>query len=287
MNRSSKTVPIFLLVGVIAAAILRFFQYVSIIDYKTGFFVSGGEAAGALIYILLGILSAVLIVLLIIGKKRGEAAYTVASDGMGSHATQALGASELAAACLFGLHAINSGTVLTTICAGAIAIFLVASGFIQLKNIVPPAITGHLKIVCAILLFPILAEFYESDLIMHRRSDKLIVIIGYIFIGAFFASISRFYSRLETPNSRMRELITSGMTFIITSAHTLPKMLAYAFGGTVVSGMSGIDLIITAAMLMSYTFICTLFFTTKSKDIIPVVYEDEEKKEEEDDASLE
>ncbi len=302
--KSRLILPIFLLVGVIAASVLRFFQYVSLIDFSTGFFFEGSEFAGILIYILMGIVAAVSVVLLIIGRKNGGTPYTVASDGMGSHATQVLGISELIAAILIfilfigkadlslsitfniGLHFSNLVGVFSTqisaglsvpgiISSGGIAVILFVSGLLQLKNIVPPAITGHIKIVAAALMFPIIAEYYENDLIMHQRSDKLIVMLAYIMLGAFFASVSRFYSRIETPNSRMRELITSVMTFIICSVHVLPKLLAYAFGGTAVKGMSEPDLIVSAGVLISGAFIATLFFTKKTKDIIPVLYEEE------------
>ena len=273
--KSRLILPIFLLVGVIAASVLRFFQYVSLIDFSTGFFFEGSEFAGILIYILMGIVAAVSVVLLIIGKKNGGTPYTVASDGMGSHATQVLGLSEMLAAFVIALRFFGDCTVLRAVCSGGIAVILLVSGLIQLRNIVPPAITGHIKIAAAALMFPIIAEYYENDLIMHQRSDKLIVMLAYIMLGAFFASVSRFYSRIETPNSRMRELITSVMTFIICSVHVLPKLLAYAFGGTAVKGMSEPDLIVSAGVLISGAFIATLFFTKKTKDIIPVLYEEE------------
>jgi|GEM_PF-1546068 len=282
MNKSSKVVPIFMLIGLITAAVLRFFQYVSVMDFNTGFFIEGSELAGVLIYILMAVIAVVYIVLLILGKKKGEAAYTVSSDGMGSHATQMLGASELLGAGLIASDLLGQISTLRMFCEGGIAVILLVSGFLQLKNTVPPTITGHIKIAAAILLFPVLAEIYESDLIMVRRSDKLLVILSYIFICAFFASTARFYSRLETVNSRMRELITSGIVLIITAAHVLPKLLAFAFGGTATAGMSGIDMVAAAGALMSAAFIGTLFFTEKKKDIIPVVYDEDEDKKKKD-----
>lgn len=282
MEKSSKVVPVFLLLGVIACAVLRFFQYVSILDYETGFFTKNGETAGILIYVLMAVVAVVYTLLLIVGRKKGEAAYLVSSDGMGDHATQVLGAAEIVSAFViaYGSFTTEGISAIRMICTGGIALILLICGFLLLKNIVPPTITGHLKILAAALVFPIIAEYYESDLIMIRRSDKLIVILAYVFIGAFFASAARAYSRIETPNSRLRELVTSGMTFIICSTHALPKLLAYAFGGTAVSGMASLDYVCTAGMLLSGVFIGTLFFTRKKKDIIPVVYDEEEEKKE-------
>lgn len=281
MKTSSKIVPVFLLVGVIACAVLRFFQYVSILDFETGYFTENGGSAGILIYILMCIVAVVYVALLIVGKKKGEAAYLVSSDGMGSHATQILGGGDILAAFVIAWGLLTSGGVsgLRLVCAGGIGIILLVTGFLLLKNIVPPPITGHIKVLAAALLFPVIAEHYESDLIMIRRSDKLIVMISYVFIGAFFASVARMFSRIETPNSRLRELVTSGFTFILCATHTLPKLLAYAFGGTAAAGMAPLDTICAAGMIVSGAFIGTLFFTEKKKDIIPVVYdEDEDKK---------
>lgn len=277
MKTSSKIIPFFLLIGVIACAVLRFFQYVSIMDYQTGFFTKNGEGAGILIYILMAVIAVIYTVLLIIGNKKGEAAYRVSTDGMGSHATQVLGAAEIVSAFLVAWGVITAGDapVFRIISAGGIALILLITGFIQLRNIVPPTITGHLKILSAALIFPLIAELYENDLVMIRRSDKLIVILCYVFIGAFLASSARAFSRLETTNSRMRELITAGMAFILCSTHTLPKLIAYAFGGASAAGMSAIDTVAAAGMILSGTFIGVLFFTEKKKEIVPVVYDEE------------
>lgn len=273
--KSKLIFPIFLLVGVLAACALRFFQYMSVIDFSTGFFYDGAELAGILIYVLMGVIAAVSVVLLVMGSKKGGTPYTVASDGMGSHATQVLGLSEMLGALIIAVKFFDGCTTLRAVCSGGIALILLVSGLIQLRNIVPPTVTGHIKIAAAALMFPIIAEYYEDDLIMHQRSDKLIVMLSYIMIGAFFASVSRFYSRLETPNSRMREFITSTMTFIVCAVHVVPKLLAYAFGGTAVKGMAEPDLIVSAGLLISGAFIATLFFTKKTKEIIPVMYDEE------------
>ncbi|MCR4780566.1 MAG: hypothetical protein K5876_05660 [Ruminiclostridium sp.] len=273
--KSKLIIPIFLLVGVLAACVLRFFQYMSLIDFNTGFFYDGAELAGILIYVLMGIVAVAAVILMFVGKTKGGSAYTVSPDGMGSHATQVLGISELLSAFIIVIRFFEGCSTARMICSGGIALILLVSGFLQLKNTVPPTITGHIKIIAAALMFPIIAEYYESDLIMHQRSDKLIIMLSYIMIGAFFASSARFYSRLETPNSRMRELISSVPTFILCSVHVLPKLLAYAFGGTAVKGMPEPDLIVSAGMIISGAFIATLFFTKKTKEIIPVMYDEE------------
>ncbi len=279
MNKFNKIAPIFLLVGVLLAAGLRFFQYVSIMDYDTGFFTRNGETAGLLIYILMAIVAVVYVILLFADKKGGAAAFTVSTDGMGSHATQVIGIAELISAFIivWGLISPSDITTLRMICSGGIALILLVSGFLMLKNTVPPTVTGHIKLAAAAVTYFLIAELYESDLILMRRSDKLIVMLSYLLTGAFFASSARAFSRLETVHSRMRELITSGLTFIICAVHTVPKILAYAFGGSAVTGMSGIDAVTAAGMLLSGAFIGTIYFTAKTKDIIPVVYEEEEK----------
>lgn len=304
--------PIFLLVGVIAASVLRYFQYMSLIDFSTGFFYDGAEFGGIFLYILMGVLAVAAVVLLIFGKKNNVSAHFVSSDGMGSHATQILGIFEMIGAllaalrfygslmfamnrdngtdmstginALFGDQFERSSSVPVLICTAGITVILFVSSLMQFRNIVPPPIAGHIKIIAAGLMFPVIADYYSSDLIMHQRSDKLIVILSYIMIGAFLASTARFYSRLETPNSRMRELVTSAMTFILCTVHVLPKLLAYVFGGTVTERLSSIDLIVAAGMLMSGAFIGTLFFTERKKDIVPVIYEDDQlgKKQKED-----
>ena len=280
MRKFSKTAPIFLLISVLLASGLRFFQYVSILDFDTGFFTKNSETAGLLIYIMMILAAVIYVILLLLDKKNGSAAFSVSSDGMGSHATQVLGLSEMAGAFIiaYGLLVRVSGYYTRYYFIGAIAVLLLITSFLLLKNTVPPTITGHLKLVCAALMFFSIAELYEADLILIRRSDRLILMLAYIFAGAFFASTARAYSRVEMRNSRLRELITAGFTFILCGVHLIPKLLAYAFGGSAVAGMEPIDPLVAAVAVISGAFIGTLYFTKKTKDIIPIEYVEEDQK---------
>lgn len=278
---SSKILPVFAVGAVLICSIIRFFQYVSIMDFETGFYNKGSEPAGNLIYIVLFLSWALFIVLCILGKKKGDAAYSVSSDGMGSHATQFLGVSMLVGAFLVVMNAFGE-EALTVKCATFVsAAALLAAGFVLLKNTIPPAYTGAMMVIYAVYVFLRTCNFFMSDLVILNHSDTLITLLAYVFFCAFLASTARFYARLETKHSRMREIITTGAAFIFSAVHVISKLLALAFGGKTVQGMSGINTDIAAAAIITGTFLFVLFFTKKSKDIEFLMEEPDKKKEKE------
>ncbi len=277
---SSKLLPIFAAGAVIICSIIRFFQYVSIIDFETGFYNRGAEPMGNLIYIVSLVCCAVLIVLAVFGKKKGDAAYTLSSDGTGEHATQFLGISMLIGAFLIVWNAFGSeGTAQGVATFVAAAAFL-GAGFVLLKNVVPPVYTGFFMTVGAIYTFLRTCKYFTGDLVILNHSDSLLTLMAYVFFTAFLASSARFYCRFETKHSRMREVTAAGAAFIFCGTHVLSKAFGYAFGGSTVKGMSGINTDIAAGMVISGVFLFVLFLTRKSKDIV-YLSEDMEKSKKE------
>lgn len=277
-TKSSKAVLIYLPLAVIAASVIRFFQYLTLMDFNTGFYKQGTEAMGALIYIVLAVAAAGFIVLAAFRKKAGDAAFTLSSDGMGSHATQDLGAGFALSAVMLiikGVSASGFDMVISFIA----AIFFGAVGILMLKNVVPPAVSGHLLLVPAVYMFIVTATFFNSDLIILNRSDNLMLLITYVLFTLFLASLARFCSRLETKHSRMTQVILGGLTFIASGTHCVAKLLALCFGGEAVKGIEGVAPDAVAALFISGTFISMIFLTIKKKDIEYLIDPEEENKE--------
>lgn len=273
-TKSGKAILLFSCAAIIAAAAVRFFQYVTIMDFSTGFFKSGTEAMGLLIYILLAAAAIGFVVFAAVGKKRGNAAYFLSSDGMGESATQPLGVAFLIAA-LITLMSVTGYVPLEHSVAGffenagavIVAIVYAALGFIMLKNTVPPVYTGHIHIFLAAYWFLETAAFFNSDLIVLNHSENLILLFGYICMTVFTLSCARFYARLETKSSRMREIISAGFTFLLSGTAVLSKAAAILFGGEAVKGISSLSGNALCMLVLSGAFLFTLFYTEKKKDI--------------------
>lgn len=280
-TKSSKAVMIYLLIAVIIASVIRFFQYVTIMDFGTGFYKRGTEAMGALIYIILAVAAIGYIMLTIIRKKAGDAAFTLSSDGMGSHATQDLGVACMLSAVMMVIKAVSS-TGLDMIISCVAVVLLGAVGFLMMKNVVPPAATGHLLLVYAVYMFVVTATFFNSDLIILNHSDNLVLLITYVLFTLFLASLARFCSRLETKNSRIVQIILGGLTFISSGTHVIPKLLALLFGGDAVKGIEGVAPDAVAALFVSGAFISMIFLTTKKKDIVYLIDPDSKTEDTED-----
>ena len=273
-TKSSKMILIAALIAALVCSAVRFFQIISLTDYDTGFFLRGSEFGGALIYVLIGICSLILILLAFIGRKAGDTAYLVSSGGMGDNATRWLGASEIIGALLIGFRAVQSGDTATTIITAIIAIVFIVSGAVLLGRIVPPAFTGHIKLVAALCLFFRAAVTFNSDLLVNRHAENLIVLFAYILFSAFVASNARFYARIETKNTRLAEVSLALLTFLFSATHTISDLLATAFGGAGAAAFVSLNTEIAAAAVISGTFLGVLFFTEKKKDIVPVVEPD-------------
>ena len=269
---------LYMLIAAAALTAVRFFQYMSLMDFATGYYIDGAELGGALIYILLGVFAVGFAVLSAVSKKKGNTAFSVSSDGMGGNATRVLGFSEVIAAGLvlvpvfeqsFGVQSVGM------IVAGAA---LIISGFTLIGRIVPPIYIGHLHFLCAVYMLISSLEWFNTDLTVLVHSDNLIVLIAYVLNTAMLASIARFYLRFETKASRTREIITAGIAFVASSAHIFPKLAALAFGGSATAGMSPINYDICAGLVLSLAFIITVFCTKKNKDIVYLEDEDAESK---------
>lgn len=273
-TKSGKAILLFSCAAIVAAAAVRFFQYITIMDFSTGFFKSGTEAMGLLIYILLVAAAVGFVVFAAVGKKRGNAAYFLSSDGMGESATQPLGVAFLIAA-LITITSVTGYIPLERSIAGffenagavIVSLIYAALGFIMLKNTVPPAFTGHIHIFLAAYWFLETAAFFNSDLIVLNHSENLILLFGYICMTVFTLSCARFYARLETKGSRMREIISAGFTFLLSGTCVLAKSAAVLFGGEAVKGISGVNSDALCMLVLSGTFLFTLFYTEKKKDI--------------------
>ncbi len=282
-KKTGKAFLIYTVIAALAASAVRFFQYVSIMDYRTGFFAGGTEAMGMLVYIIFAVGIAGLLGLIILGCKKKWTATTVSSDGMDSRATIFLGISFLLAAVLkvYQLFSENGGTIFRTIAMGAAVLFFAAVGLMLMKSTVPPAVTGFLCIFPTLIMFSQAIELFMGDLVIKNRSDNLILLLVYVSGTLMFASMARFYARLESKFSRAREIFVTGTAFILSATHVISKLLAFAFGGEAVSGMSAVSPDAALVMLISGMYLGVISFTKQSKEIEYLIEKKEEKNKEE------
>lgn len=273
----TKIMMLFMLIAAAALSAVRFFQYMSLMDLSTGYFITGAEVGGILIYVLLAVFAVGFVALSVIAKKGGNTAFSVSSDGMGDNATRALGFSEIIAAGLVLVPLFETSFTIQSAGMIVAGIVMAVAGFVLLGRIVPPAFIGFLQFICAVYMMIRSLACFSGDLTVLNHSDNLIALMGCVLSAAMYASIARFYLRYENPASRTREIISAGLTFIAASAHVFPKVIAYIAGGSTTAGMSGINYDVAAALAVSATFLVVVFCTKKKKDIF--LLEDEEESE--------
>lgn len=267
MKKISVATLVFLGASVLAASVIRFFQYVSIIDFNTGFYLSGAEGAGMLIYIALAVFGAVFIALAVVGKKSGADAYSFSSEGMGDKATIPLGIFYLIGA-VTGLFSLFGGSDLFgTAVSGVSCIALGASGLLLLNNKIPPKLIGYIQLLAAVCWFFKTSAFFSKDLVILNHSENLIDLMGYIMATLFITASARFFSRVETKYSRMREIISAGLTFILSGTALISKTAAILFGGSAVKGVGDVNFDMATAFAISLGFIITVFTAKKEKEI--------------------
>ena len=268
--------------GAIVCSVIRFFQYVTILDFETGFFTRESGFAGTIIYAAFALFGAAVVFLAIFGFKRGWTAATAASDGLGSKATLIQGICWLASAAIQCLGFIGSDSI--TLIGGIIsAVSLAAVGFLLLKNSVPPKAAGLLNLIPALCLFLHLTRFFSSDIIIKNYSESLILLLGYVCGVLFLASMARFFTGLETKYARLREIITACFTLVLTMTHVIARTLGMICGGESLSGMGGIDAAAASLAVLSLGWLVTVccFTQRKSADFITDKAEDTEEKLEE------
>lgn len=265
MKKTGLAALIFLGGSVIAASVIRFFQYVSLIDFGTGFYFSGAEGPGMLIYIALAAFAAVFIALAFIGKKSGAPAYSLSSDGMGDKATIPLGISYLLAAVL-GVFPISEGSDMLVFSIISCAAFAV-TGLILLNKKIPPKYIGYIQLIAAIGWFFKTSSFFGKDLIIINHSENLITLMGYIMAVLYITASARFFSRLETKHSRMREIISAGLTLLISGTAFISKGMAILLGGEAVKGIGSLNADMASAFIISLGFLFTVFTAEKNKEI--------------------
>ncbi len=263
--------------AVLIASVVRFFQYETIIEPNTGFFVDGCEAMGVLIYIILAVFGALLIALTIVGKKKGWTPLTVSSDGMSSKSTIIAGAAYLVAALVAVVAVLNMESGFKLFSTVGLALSFGIIGFCLIKNSVPPMFTGFVNLYPALYFFMLSTELFTSDLVVKNRSDSLILLLVYVTATLFFASGARFYARLETRFSRSREMILGGFAFVLSFVHVFSKLFALIFGENAAGAMSPIGLNEVIVLVVSAGFIAMVCTTAQTKEIDYIV---EEKKEE-------
>ncbi|MBP5604656.1 MAG: hypothetical protein J6X60_03825 [Ruminiclostridium sp.] len=268
-NTSGKIMLLISAVAVCVCGAVRFFQMESLTEPDTGFFYRDAGFGGIIIYILLAVFAVAIIALAFIGNARGESAYRVSSDGMGKNATRFLGLSEVAGALFIGWSAFEGKEIMPTVTCVISAICLLISGFVLCGRIVPPTYTGYVKLPLAVCLFLRTALFFNSDLIVLNHAENLIILMSCISFTLFAAANGRFYARVETKRSRIAEVIFALLTFLFSGVHTLSDFIAAISGGTGTK-IVNLNTDAVAGFLISGTFLTVLFFTKKSRDIVPV-----------------
>ncbi len=282
--KTGKLFIIYCAAAILIASVIRFFQYVTIMDFGTGFFTYGNGGAGALIYAVLFTAALGFIALTVFGVKKKWTATTVSSDGMDSKSTIIPGIAFLLSAALKVIETIGlDGMGFFRLLSGyTCALALAALGLILLKSSKPPFVSGVVILVLSLYLFGCAVSLFTSDLIVKNRSDNLILLLIYVAATLFFVASARFYSRLETKLSRPREIITGGITFILSGVHIVSKLFAYAFGGDAILRMDSISFDAVIIFLVSGAFLVTISTTTQSAEIDYILPEKEEDDEAEE-----
>lgn len=274
MKKSGLAALIFLGASLIAASVIRFFQYVSIIDFNSGFYLKGAEAPGMLIYIALAVFGAVFIALAAIGKKSGADAYSLSSDGMGDKATIPLGILYLIGAVTGLLGVFGGSELFGTVISAVSCIVFGASGLLLLNNKIPPKYVGYIQLLAAAAWFFKTAAFFGEDLIIIHHSENLIDLMGYITATLFITASARFFSRVETKHSRMREIISAGLTLLFSGTSVISKGAAILFGGSAVKGIGSLNFDMVTAFAISLGFLITVFTAKKEKEIEYIIQKD-------------
>lgn len=267
MKISGKAILIYLAVAAVASSVLRFFQYVSLFDFSTGFFIRGVEVLGLLIYIALLCFSVVFVALAVLGKKAGQPAFSASSDGMGEKATIPLGIAYLLGAVLGLFTIFDAETPFLAILSAVSTVVFAATGLVLLNNKIPPALIGHVQWLGAIAWFLKTSFFFGDDLIILNHSENLLLLFVYIMMTLYIASSARFLGRVETKASRMREIITAGLTFLASGVSFLGKGMAVLFGGEAVKGITPLNFDGAVALVISLGFLITVFTAEKNKEI--------------------
>lgn len=278
-NKTGRLIFIYSAAAVLAASVIRFFQYVSIMDFDTGFFILGSEKIGALIYAVLLAAAVGFGITAFIGNKKKWTAFTVSSSGMGEKATIPIGIVYLLAAAVKayeGFTLENAG-VLKTVIVYLFAAALAASGFLFLKNSVPPAASGLLHLLYGAGFFYEAIVLFTDDLVIKNRSDNLLLLFILVIGTLFFPSAARFYGRLESKGSRIREILTGGFLFIVSGAYVVSKLMAYAFGGGAAEGMDPISCDAVTAALLSGIFLFSVSTARQTAEIDYISDDDDEK----------
>ena len=271
---SGKIILIAALLSAVVCSAVRFFQIVSLTEYDTGFFYTGSEVGGLLIYILLAVCAVLLILLAFAGKKNGDDAFTLSSAGMGDNATRWLGISEIIGALLMALKLMGENETAVTVTIVVSSAALIVSGAGLLGRVVPPKFTGHLKLIVAVCMFFRLANFFNGDLLVRNHAENLIILLTFILASAFYASLGRFYARIETKNTRIGEISLGLLTFLGSATHVFSDLLAMAFGGAEAAAFVKIDTDVAAAAVISAVYLAVIFFTEKKKDLVPIAEPD-------------
>ena len=274
MKKTGLAALIFLGASLLAASVIRFFQYVSIIDFNTGFYLKGAETPGMLIYIVFGVFGAVFIALAAIGKRSGADAYSLSSDGMGDKATIPLGILYLIGAVIGLLGVFGGSELFGTVVSAASCIAFGASGLLLLNNKIPPKYVGYIQLLAAAAWFFKTAAFFGEDLIIINHSENLIDLLGYISATLYITASARFFSRIETKHSRLREIIAAGLTLLFSGTSVISKGAAILFGGSAVNGIGGVNIDMATAFAISLGFLITVFTAKKEKEIEYIVQKD-------------
>lgn len=264
-KKKGVSVFLFAAAAVLAAAAVRFFLYVTAIDFTSGFYTAEGGTAAGFFRLLLLILALLFFVLCLIGERRWSA-FCVSSDGLGARVTLFLGGVYLAAAAVtvLGLIRAEGFSVSSAVETAGFA----AVGLLLMKNTAVPPVAGGIQIGLSLCLFFRALTLFNGDLVIRNHSDPMLRLLAYVFGSLFFAAAARCYARLEMKHSRLREVFLGGLTFLFSGTYTLGKLAALLFGGNRVLGMEPFDPAAASLFLISGGFLAALCFTDAHKTIV-------------------
>lgn len=258
----------------IAAIVVRFLQYASVIDYSTGFFVEGSGIAGDIIYIIFAAAFVLGIAAAVIDSKKKSKAFTKKASDLSAGSTLAVGAAYIVGGVMFALsayHALDDGGF-QLISMAILAVSALVIGFILLSNKKIPPYTGYLQLIPTVTLTVHAAMYFVSDLVIKRISDELIPMLADVAMVLLFLSFGRFLSDSESKMTRGKTVVYAVTELSLAGSVTVGKTLATLFGGDAVKGMSAVSCEYIGTLIIAAVILYVLYSAKTAAD--------DEKKEE-------
>ncbi|MDE6724629.1 MAG: hypothetical protein K2J79_03400 [Ruminiclostridium sp.] len=239
MKKIMNLIPLTAIIASAAAAVLRVFQLLVVVDYsEMGFFnTDAGFFPCYGLYILFALTAAVLIIGAVTDKKNQHEAFLFKASHLSPKQTSVLGFSFVASAAL-KLYDLVFGFEFSLDYVGEILIFIVFAiiGFILLSKKAVSVSAGYLQLLISISFTVKSAVLFMQDTIIIRVSDELILLMSYIMSVLFFLALGRFLSGNESKHSRGKLFVCGGLAAVMSLCASLAGYIAMIVDSKYMSG---------------------------------------------------